>query len=236
MPNTCVNYEKKCGGCPLLALPYREQLAKNRPACRSCWAGLPRSRPCRAWPSRCTTATRPLPALPPSEANSSAACMPRAPTASCPARTAFCQEEILNKTLAAVLDAPAPAAGPPTMRTAAPAFCAIPCCAAPATVRCWSRWSRPVPTCPAARISARLCAKKRLGSSALCRISTPPAPAPCWAAARKRSTAPALCGYAVRHAVCHFVPQLLPGQPHTDRGFVQESAGACQADGPRDGY
>ena len=23
MPNTCVNYEKKCGGCPLLALPYR---------------------------------------------------------------------------------------------------------------------------------------------------------------------------------------------------------------------
>ena len=55
--------------------------------------GLPRSRPCRAWPSRCTTATRPLPALPPSEANSSAACMPRAPTASCPARTAFCRRK-----------------------------------------------------------------------------------------------------------------------------------------------
>ena len=30
MPNTCVNYEKKCGGCPLLALPYREQLAKKQ--------------------------------------------------------------------------------------------------------------------------------------------------------------------------------------------------------------
>ena len=30
MPNTCVNYEKKCGGCPLLALSYREQLAKKQ--------------------------------------------------------------------------------------------------------------------------------------------------------------------------------------------------------------
>ena len=30
MPNTCVNYEKKCGGCPLLVLPYREQLAKKQ--------------------------------------------------------------------------------------------------------------------------------------------------------------------------------------------------------------
>ena len=30
MSNTCVNYEKKCGGCPLLALPYREQLAKKQ--------------------------------------------------------------------------------------------------------------------------------------------------------------------------------------------------------------
>ena len=30
MPNTCVNYEKKCGGCPLLELPYREQLAKKQ--------------------------------------------------------------------------------------------------------------------------------------------------------------------------------------------------------------
>ena len=26
MPTTCLNYDKKCGGCPLLALPYREQL------------------------------------------------------------------------------------------------------------------------------------------------------------------------------------------------------------------
>ena len=78
----------RCWRCPTV-----NSLPKNRPACRSCWAGLPRSRPCRAWPNRCTTATRPLPALPPSEANSSAACMPRAPTASCPARTAFCRRK-----------------------------------------------------------------------------------------------------------------------------------------------
>ena len=26
MPNTCVNYEKKCGGCPLLNQPYPDQL------------------------------------------------------------------------------------------------------------------------------------------------------------------------------------------------------------------
>ena len=30
MPNTCENYEKKCGGCPLLPLPYPEQVAKKQ--------------------------------------------------------------------------------------------------------------------------------------------------------------------------------------------------------------
>ena len=30
MPNTCKNYDKKCGGCPLLALPYPEQTAKKQ--------------------------------------------------------------------------------------------------------------------------------------------------------------------------------------------------------------
>ena len=30
MPNTCENYEKKCGSCPLLPLPYPEQVAKKQ--------------------------------------------------------------------------------------------------------------------------------------------------------------------------------------------------------------
>ena len=30
MPNTCENHDKKCGGCPLLALPYPEQTAKKQ--------------------------------------------------------------------------------------------------------------------------------------------------------------------------------------------------------------
>ena len=30
MPNTCENHEKKCGGCPLLPLPYPEQVAKKQ--------------------------------------------------------------------------------------------------------------------------------------------------------------------------------------------------------------
>ena len=30
MPNTCENYDKKCGGCSLLALPYPEQTAKKQ--------------------------------------------------------------------------------------------------------------------------------------------------------------------------------------------------------------
>ena len=31
MPNTCVNYEKKCGGCPLLALPYLGYVSAKDP-------------------------------------------------------------------------------------------------------------------------------------------------------------------------------------------------------------
>ena len=68
MPNTCINYEKKCGGCPLLALPYREQLAKKQARLQELLGGF-------------------------APVNSSAACMPRAPTASCPARTAFCRRK-----------------------------------------------------------------------------------------------------------------------------------------------
>lgn len=30
MTTTCLNFTKKCGGCPLLAMPYREQLAQKQ--------------------------------------------------------------------------------------------------------------------------------------------------------------------------------------------------------------
>lgn len=29
MAKTCVNFSKKCGGCPLLALPYPRQTAEK---------------------------------------------------------------------------------------------------------------------------------------------------------------------------------------------------------------
>ena len=67
MPNTCVNYEKKCGGCPLLALPYREQLAKKQARLQELLGGFA---PVKAVQG-----------------------MARAPTASCPARTAFCRRK-----------------------------------------------------------------------------------------------------------------------------------------------
>ena len=78
MPNTCVNYEKKCGGCPLLALPYREQLAQKQARLQELLGGFA---PVKAVQGM----AEPL--------HSSAACMPRAPTASCPARTAFCRRK-----------------------------------------------------------------------------------------------------------------------------------------------
>ena len=40
MPNICINYEKKCGGCPLLALPYREQLAQKQARLQELLGGL----------------------------------------------------------------------------------------------------------------------------------------------------------------------------------------------------
>ena len=30
MAKTCVNFSKKCGGCPLLALPYPRQTAEKQ--------------------------------------------------------------------------------------------------------------------------------------------------------------------------------------------------------------
>ena len=79
MPNTCINYEKKCGGCPLLALPYREQLAKKQARLQELLGGFA---PVKAVQGM---------AEPLHYRNTGADCL--------------LQEEILNKTLAAVLDA-----------------------------------------------------------------------------------------------------------------------------------
>ena len=124
-----------------------------------------------------------------------------------PGADCLLQEEILNKTLAAVLDA--------------------------ARACRWTAWPRPARKQEFLHGSAQ---KSALGRQH--RAEYQPNPLQRRAGQpRENALRPRLCaGYAVRHAVCHFVPQLLPGQPHTDRGFVQESAGACQADGPGDGY
>ena len=45
MPNICINYEKKCGGCPLLALPYREQLAQKQARLQELRSTVWRKRP-----------------------------------------------------------------------------------------------------------------------------------------------------------------------------------------------
>ena len=173
MAKTCVNFSKKCGGCPLLALPYPRQTAEKQQRLQSCWAVLLRWPRCAPWPSRGITAIKPSPALPPSRASWSAVLYAEGTHKVLPSADCLLQNEVLNRTLAAVQDAARACRYTALTRTNAPACCATWCCAAPARGRCWSHWSRRGRSCPAAVISARLLRKKHRGSSVLCKISTP---------------------------------------------------------------
>ena len=93
MPNTCVNYEKKCGGCQLLALPYREQLAKKQARLQELLGGFAPVKAVQGMAEPLHYRNKAIASFATQRANSSAACMPRAPTASCPAQTAFCRRK-----------------------------------------------------------------------------------------------------------------------------------------------
>ena len=105
MPNTCVNYEKKCGGCPLLALPYREQLAKKQARLQELLGGFAPVKAVQGMAEPLYYRNKAIASFATQRGKLVCGLYAEGTHRVLPGADCLLQEEILNKTLAAVLDA-----------------------------------------------------------------------------------------------------------------------------------
>ena len=173
MAKTCVNFSKKCGGCPLLALPYPRQTAEKQQRLQKLLGGFAPVAPLRTMAEPWHYRNKAIASFATQQGKLVCGLYAEGTHKVLPSADCLLQNEVLNRTLAAVQDAARACRYTAFDEDKRPACCATWCCAAPARGRCWSHWSRRGRSCPAAVISARICAKKRRGSSVLCKISTP---------------------------------------------------------------
>ena len=108
MPNTCVNYEKKCGGCPLLALPYREQLAKKQARLQELLGGFAPVKAVQGMAEPLHYRNKAIASFATQRGKLVCGLYAEGTHRVLPGADCLLQEEILNKTLAAVLDAARP--------------------------------------------------------------------------------------------------------------------------------
>ena len=105
MPNTCVNYEKKCGGCPLLALPYREQLAKKQARLQELLGGFAPVKAVQGMAEPLHYRNKAIASFATQRGKLVCGLYAEGTHRVLPGADCLLQEEILNKTLAAVLEA-----------------------------------------------------------------------------------------------------------------------------------
>lgn len=105
MPNTCVNYEKKCGGCPLLALPYREQLAKKQARLQELLGGFAPVKAVQGMAEPLHYRNKAIASFATQRGKLVCGLYAEGTHHVLPGADCLLQEEILNKTLATVLDA-----------------------------------------------------------------------------------------------------------------------------------
>ena len=105
MPNTCVNYKKKCGGCPLLALPYREQLAKKQARLQELLGGFAPVKAVQGMAEPLHYRNKAIASFATQRGKLVCGLYAEGTHRVLPGADCLLQEKILNKTLAAVLDA-----------------------------------------------------------------------------------------------------------------------------------
>ena len=105
MPNICINYEKKCGGCPLLALPYREQLAKKQARLQELLGGFAPVKAVQGMAEPLHYRNKAIASFATQRGKLVCGLYAEGTHRVLPGADCLLQEEILNKTLAAVLDA-----------------------------------------------------------------------------------------------------------------------------------
>ena len=105
MPVTCTNYKLKCGGCPLLALPYREQLAKKQARLQELLGGFAPVKAVQGMAEPLHYRNKAIASFATQRGKLVCGLYAEGTHRVLPGADCLLQEEILNKTLAAALDA-----------------------------------------------------------------------------------------------------------------------------------
>ena len=105
MPTTCLNYDKKCGGCPLLALPYREQLNQKQARLQGLLGGFAPVRAVQGMTEPYHYRNKAIASFAMQHGRLVCGLYAEGTHRVLPSADCLLQEEILNKTLAAVLEA-----------------------------------------------------------------------------------------------------------------------------------
>ena len=105
MPNICSNYDKKCGGCPLLTTPYREQLAQKQARLQTLLGGFAPVRAVQGMKEPFHYRNKAIASFATQRGRLVCGLYAEGTHRVLPGADCLLQEEILNRTLAAVVDA-----------------------------------------------------------------------------------------------------------------------------------
>ena len=105
MSITCINFTKKCGGCPLLALPYREQLAKKQARLQELLGGFAPVKAVQGMTEPFHYRNKAIASFAMQRGKLVCGLYAEGTHTVLPGADCLLQEEILNQTLSAVLDA-----------------------------------------------------------------------------------------------------------------------------------
>ena len=104
MPTTCLNFTKKCGGCPLLAMPYREQLAQKQARLQELLGGFAPVKAVQGMADPLHYRNKAIASFAAQHGKLVCGLYAEGTHKVLPGADCLLQEDILNKTLAAVLD------------------------------------------------------------------------------------------------------------------------------------
>ena len=105
MTTTCLNFTKKCGGCPLLAMPYREQLAQKQARLQELLGGFAPVKAVQGMTDPLHYRNKAIASFAVQHGKLVCGLYAEGTHKVLPGADCLLQEDILNKTLAAVLDA-----------------------------------------------------------------------------------------------------------------------------------
>ena len=230
MPTTCLNFTKKCGGCPLLAMPYREQLAQKQVRLQELLGGFAPVKAVQGMADPLHYRNKAIASFAAQHGKLVCGLYAEGTHKVLPGADCLLQEDILNKTLAAVLDAARTCRWTAYDEDRGTGLLRHTVLRSSADGKVLVTLVTPGPELPGSKNFCAAMRKKAPWVVSIVQNINPTRTSAVLGNREKRSTAPALCWIRCAARSLRFPPAVLPGQPHTNGSSVQKGVGTRQTD------